>query len=85
MKIIFRSKTPIQTELTISMTWNQIQDLEKWILISVFENYSAPKYKQSQQWQQISVMATNLSNEYQQRHLVAKPTTNNKYPPKSNS
>ena len=27
-------------------------------------------------------MTTKLSNEYKQRHLVAKPTTNNKYPKK---
>ena len=76
MKIIFRSKTAIQTELAMQWLEIKFKNLEKWILISVFENYSAPKYKQSQQWQQISVMTMNISNAtlWPNRQLITKIT-----------
>ena len=69
------------------MTW--IQNLIKSILILVFvhcitQHQNANNLSNdnnSQQWLQSSAMTTKLSNEYQQRHIAAKPATNNKIAP----
>ena len=73
LKMLFRSKTAIQTEL--ARQWLEFKSLK----ISALLHYSAAKYKQSQQWIHCWEMATMLSNEYQYRHLAAKLATKSKY------
>ena len=71
----------LRPRFKLAMTWNQIQKLWKVNFNLSFWELLSTKI------QTISAMTTNLSNdkEYQQRHLAAKPTTNNKYSPKSHS